>query len=80
MMDPARARAEAALRHDATLEAIAFAAQRFLESPDWEAIAPQVLRRLGEATDVSRAYVIRAEEDGEGDAQLGDSTPLIAGR
>jgi PAS domain S-box-containing protein len=67
MADTARARAEAALRHDATLEAVAFAAQRFLETPDWEAIVPQVLRRLGEAVRVSRAAVFlsrRAEGEG----------------
>jgi PAS domain S-box-containing protein len=56
-LDTAEARAEAALRRDATLEAIAFAAQRFLQEPDWAALLPQVLRRLGEATNVSRTYV-----------------------
>ncbi len=56
-MDTARARAEAALRRDATLEALAFAAQRFLEEPSWERSIDQVLRRLGEAVEVSRAYV-----------------------
>ena len=66
MVDPARARAEAALRRDATLEAIAFAAQRFLETPDWEEIAPQVLRRLGEAIGVGRAAIFMARQPAEG--------------
>ncbi len=66
MVDTARARAEAALRRDATLEAVAFAAQRFLEMPAWEEIIDQVLRRLGEATAVSRVYIFenRIDEDG----------------
>jgi PAS domain S-box-containing protein len=65
-VDTARARAEAALRHDAALEAIAFAAQRFLEEPEWGSAAPAVLRRLGEATSVSRAYVFENVEGEEG--------------
>jgi len=56
-MDTAEARAEAALRRDATLEAVAFAAQRLLQDPDWESLVPHLLRRLGEATDVSRVYL-----------------------
>ncbi|HEY7660099.1 MAG TPA: PAS domain-containing protein [Actinomycetota bacterium] len=56
-MDTARARAEAALRRDSTLEALAFAAQRFLEEPSWERCIDAVLRRLGEAVGASRAYV-----------------------
>ena len=66
-MDTARARAEAALRRDATLEAVAFAAQRFLEEPDPDALTPAVLRRLGEATGVSRVYVY---ENGISDGEL----------
>jgi PAS domain S-box-containing protein len=66
MADTAQARAEAALRRDATLEAIAFAAQRFLETPDWEQIAPQVLRRLGEATAVSRIVIFRNDTTDDG--------------
>ncbi|MGZ8625286.1 MAG: sensor histidine kinase [Actinomycetota bacterium] len=65
-MDTAHARAEAALRRDATLEAVAFAAQRFLLDADWEALVPQVLRRLGEATGVSRVYLFENRANGEG--------------
>jgi len=56
-METARARAEAALRRDATLEAVAFAAQRFLEEPEWQRSIHAVLRRLGQATGVSRVYL-----------------------
>ena len=56
-METARARAEAALRRDSTLEAVAFAAQRFLEEPEWERSIHAVLRRLGQATGVSRVYL-----------------------
>jgi PAS domain S-box-containing protein len=65
-MDTARARAEAALRRDATLEAVAFAAQRFLEEPDWRRSIHAVLRRLGQASGVSRVYLYEnVEREGE---------------
>ncbi len=67
MVDTAHARAEAALRRDATLEAVAFAAQRFLESPAWEEVVEQVLRRLGEAVSVSGAYVFENSVAAAGD-------------
>jgi PAS domain S-box-containing protein len=63
-VDTAQARAEAALRRDATLEAVAFAAQRFLEDPAWDRSVSQVLRRLGEATAVSRVYLYANVHDG----------------
>jgi PAS domain S-box-containing protein len=56
-LDGAEARAEAALRRDGTLEAVAFAAQRLLQDPDWGSLVPHLLRRLGEAIGVSRAYL-----------------------
>ena len=64
-MDTAQARAEAALRRDATLEAVAFAAQRALEDAAWERTVPQVLRRLGEATGVSRVYLYENRRSGD---------------
>jgi len=67
-VDTAHVRAEEALRRDATLEAVAFAAQRFLEDPDWGRAVDQVLQRLGEATAVSRVYLY---ENGEVDGELG---------
>jgi PAS domain S-box-containing protein len=67
MADTAQARGEAALRRDAALEAVAFAAQRFLETPDWGSVLPQVLRRLGEATGVSRVSLSRNRPAADGD-------------
>ena len=57
-MDTAKASSEAAVRRDAMLEALAFAAQRFLEQPSWVQSIDEILRRLGEAVGVSRAYVL----------------------
>ena len=56
-MDTIRASEEAAARHGATLEALAFAAQRLLEEPDWQRVIAEIIRRLAVAVDVSRAYV-----------------------
>ena len=56
-MDTAKASSEAAVRRDAMLEALAFAAQRFLEQPSWVQSIDEILGRLGEAVGVSRAYV-----------------------
>jgi hypothetical protein len=47
------------LRRDAILEAVAFAAEQLLLSPDWLDAADEVLARLGIAADVSRAYIMR---------------------
>ena len=54
-------------RRDAVLEAVRFAAERFLgEAGGWEENVRTVLRRLGEAAEVSRVYVFEnyAGEDG----------------
>ena len=40
------------LRRDSILEAAGFAAERFLRSPSWRAVLPEVLERLGMAADV----------------------------
>jgi PAS domain S-box-containing protein len=54
-----RRRVEDALhRHDTILEAITYAAEKFLAVPDWELNIPQVLDRLGQATKVTHAYLI----------------------
>ncbi|MGQ0668107.1 MAG: GAF domain-containing protein, partial [Actinomycetota bacterium] len=66
MVDTARARSEAAVRRGAILEAIAFAAQRFLETPHWEERIDKVLRRLGESTAVSRVYIFENTTDHDG--------------
>ncbi len=53
-----RKRAERALHtHRAILEAVGFASQAFLQTPDWEKVIDLVLSRLGRASNVSRAYV-----------------------
>jgi two-component system cell cycle sensor histidine kinase/response regulator CckA len=50
-------------RRDAILEATAYAAERFLGSPDWESCVRDVLQALGRAADVSRVYVYEAVPD-----------------
>ncbi len=59
MVETAHAAGGVSLRRDAILEAIAFAAERLLLSPDWRDAIDEVLARLGEAAEVSRAYLIR---------------------
>jgi PAS domain S-box-containing protein len=44
-------------RHDAILQAVAFAASAFLRAPEFEESIPTVLRRIGEGADVGRVYV-----------------------
>jgi len=58
---------EGGTEHDPVLEAVGFAAERFLTARRWEDVIPEVLERLGAATDVSRVYVYenRTREDGE---------------
>jgi PAS domain S-box-containing protein len=55
-------------RRDAILEAVRFAAERFLsEAVGWEQSIREVLKRLGEAAGASRVYVFEnfMDEDGE---------------
>ncbi len=64
-------------RHDAILEAVRFAAERFLAETDWETSIGEVLARLGSATGVSRVYVFQKYLDEEGklwDTQLHEWT------
>ena len=53
------------MRHGAILEAVAFAAERLLLTPDWRDAADEVLARIGAAADVSRAYIIENHFDDE---------------
>jgi PAS domain S-box-containing protein len=55
---------EAAGRRDAMLEALAFAAQRFLERPTWSECLDDVVCRLGESVGASRAYVFENRAGG----------------
>ena len=63
----ARKHAEEALsRRDAVLQAIGFAAERFLKSDDWASALPDVLERVGTASGAGRVYVFEnvALDDG----------------
>jgi signal transduction histidine kinase/DNA-binding response OmpR family regulator len=60
-------RAEKALRRrDRIMEAVGFAASRFLTTPDWEQSINEVIEQLGQATEVSRVYLFENHfgEDG----------------
>ncbi len=82
----ARKRAETELvRRDAIMEAVRYAAERFLDSRTvWEDAIQSVLERLGRATRVSQVYVSRIQIDADGEvwsreihhwAVPGDSIP-----
>jgi PAS domain S-box-containing protein len=58
---------EQLLEGDSMLAAVAFSAERLLLAADWSAAIDDVLRHLGLAADVSRAYLIRVEPDGAGE-------------
>jgi PAS domain S-box-containing protein len=58
---------EQLLGGDTMLAAVAFSAERLLLAADWRAAIDDVLRHLGLAADVSRAYLIRVEPDGAGE-------------
>jgi len=63
----ARKEAELALqRHDAILEAVSFAAENFLKAADWQENIEDVLAHLGQAADVSRAYIFENYRDKNG--------------
>ena len=48
------------------MSAVAFAATRFLDEPDWETSVRAVLQRLGSAADVSRVYLFELFTDASG--------------
>ena len=56
------------LLHDAIMDAVVFAAERFLGGGDWQANLDLVLARLGQAAGVSRAYMFKRTELPDGDA------------
>jgi len=47
------------------LPAVAFSAERLLLAADWREAIDDVLMHLGIAADVSRAYLIRVDRDGQ---------------
>ena len=60
-------RLEAAVTNrEEILSAVAFAATRFLDEPDWERSVRDVLERLGTAADVSRVYLFELFSDPSG--------------
>ncbi|MCP4640838.1 MAG: PAS domain S-box protein [bacterium] len=62
-----RKRSEEALRRrEATLEAVAFAAERFLRSSDWRDDAPAALEQLGNATKAGGVYIFRNHRTPDG--------------
>jgi PAS domain S-box-containing protein len=61
-----RARARGRPGGEAILQAVVHAAAAFLKSPDWERGVPEVLRRLGLATGVSRVYVFENHRGTDG--------------
>jgi len=53
-------RAENGLRRrEAILEAVSFAAEKFVKAVSWESHIQEVIRRLGRAADVSRVYIFK---------------------
>jgi PAS domain S-box-containing protein len=65
-VDTARPMVTGSLRADDMVEAVAFAAERLLLSPDWRSAAYEVLARLGSAAGVSRAYIAENSTDADG--------------
>ena len=62
-----RKRTEEALRRrDAILKAVAFAAEEFLRTADWERSIQDVLARLAEAANATHAYLIQITVDPTG--------------
>ena len=57
---------EETARGSEVLEAVAFAAERFLRATRWRDVAGEVLERLGAAAAVSRAYIVENGTDGDG--------------
>ncbi|RLC02931.1 MAG: hypothetical protein DRI57_29625, partial [Deltaproteobacteria bacterium] len=63
---PRKQMEEALRRRDAILQAVAFAADCFLKTPNWEDRAMEVLEHLGTATDVSRVSIFENREGKNG--------------
>ena len=63
MISERKRTAEALRRRDAILEAVAFAAEEFLKTTDWERSIQDVLARLAEAANATHAYLIQIEGD-----------------
>ena len=69
-------RTEAALsRRSAVLDAITYAARRIIGAADWQPAMPELLARLGTATQVSRAFLFEIHPAIDGAAH-GSILPL----
>ena len=63
-----RKQIEANLRQrEAVLEAVTFAAEKFLKSPDWQANINVALERLGKSLDVTHTYLFEHHMDSNGE-------------
>jgi diguanylate cyclase (GGDEF)-like protein/PAS domain S-box-containing protein len=60
---PARMPEEDHFRREAILEAVGYAAECFLRSESWKDCIPEVLRRIGLASDVSCVYIFQNHMD-----------------
>lgn len=67
-----RKRTEESLhRREAILEAVNFAAEKFLKAADWEPGIEEVLARLGEAALASRIYIYENKRGDNGEVYIG---------
>ncbi len=57
---------EALLPRDHILESVGYAAQELMQTSRWEAAIVPVLEKIGQAADVSRAYVFENHMDADG--------------
>ena len=79
LWDTARKRAAEALhQRDAILEAISFAAARFLNVGSWSEDVQQVLARLGSATRVSRVYIFENSPGASGELLTSQTYEWVA--
>lgn len=56
------------LKKEKTLEALNFAAEKFLSGSDWEVNISEILKRIGEASEVSRVYIFENNRSEGGSA------------
>jgi len=54
---------EALHQRDAVLESVAYAAETFLKTPNWQDVIIQVLQRLGQEVGARHTYMYQAEKD-----------------
>jgi len=57
---------DALVQRNSILESVRFTAEQFVRSARWEIIIPKVLGKIGEAVDVSRAYIFQNHLDDAG--------------